>query len=216
MSRLRAGWWAFAVVSVLLGLCFAPASAVVVQTVNVVARDPHGVVLPDDPLLQPGERVSLTITGFGPQAHVTVRLGTSPLGSFIADSSGRVQFTFVVPANFPAGQYVVAAVGSALIHPYTPTPVSGQGTIDPQLFEAEVPTLGLFPFHIGPVHQSSSPTRPPTSPTHPSTPHSSGSPGNAGGLGHTGVDVALLLFIGAVGLIGGLLIMMPGRRRKHA
>ena len=225
MSRLRAGGCALAVVLVLLGVWFSPASSAVTQTANVVARV-HGKVLPADPLLVAGEQVQLTITGFAPGARVTVRLGGLSLGAYSADKNGTVKFTFKIPSGLGKGEFVVAAVGSPSLRSVTPTPAKTGSTIDPQVVEAFVPTIGLFVFHLDPGHGSTSPTPPPTSPTHhSSTSHgggnsgglggSGGTGGNPGGLGQTGVDVSILLLVAAGALVLGWVIMLPGRRRKH-
>ena len=222
MSRLRAGGCALAVVLVLLGLWLSPATAIT-QTMNVVARA-HGKVLPADPLLVAGEHVQLTITGFGPGAYVTVRLGTTSLGTYVADKHGTVSFTFVVPPALPKGEFIVAAVGLPTLRTVTPTPVVTRGSVDPQIIEAIVPNLGLFTFRYDPGQGSTSASPPPTSPTRS---HSQGNSGGAGGtggsthghpggLGQTGVDVSLLLLIGAGGLVLGWVVLLPGRNRKHA
>ena len=219
MRRLRDGGIALAVAALLLALWLAPASAAT-QTANVVARNAQGQVLPPDPLLKAGETVSLTVTGFGPHARLAVRLGTTQLGSFTADGSGVARFTVTVPRSYGPGTYVVAAVGSPPIRAVTPSAPHGNATRDPQVIEAEVPTLGLFTFHLGTAH-----TSPPPTSSHPTAPSSgqggtsgsqSQSSGGAGGLGHTGVNVLGLLAAAAVALLGGILIMLPGRRRKHA
>jgi len=211
MRRLRA-WFVLAVAVVLTGLWLVPADAVT-QTANVVARDSHGAVLPSDPLLRPGDRVQLTITGFGPGAHLTVRLGTTVIGNFVADASGRVRFTFVVP-RLGKGGYVVAAVGTPPLRAITPSYQPTSSTYDPQGVQAVVPTLGIFTFRLDPGGSSSS--------AHPSTSFTggnggtSGSSGTGSGLGHTGVNVIGLLIAAALAIVGGFFIWLPGRRRKHA
>jgi len=212
MRRLRA-WFVLAVAVVLTGLWLVPADAVT-QTANVVARNAHGVVLPPDPLLRRGDRVQLTITGFGPRAHLTVRLGTTALGTYVADASGRVQFTFVVP-GYGKGGYVVAAVGTPPLRTLTPSYEPTEATRDPQGVEAIVPTLGIFTFRLDPGIPSTSP-HPSTSAGGGGTSGIAGGSSGTGGLGHTGVDVAALLIAAAVGVLGGALILWPGRRRKHA
>ena len=225
MHRLRAGGCALAVVVVLLGMWLSPALAVT-QTANVVARS-HGKVLPADPLLVAGERVQLTITGFGSGAYVTVRLGASSLGTFNADKHGTVTFTFVVPRALPKGTFIVAAVGLPPVRTITPTPVVTLGSSDPQIVEATVPNLGLFSFRYDPGQGSTSASPPPTSPTRSHSRGNSGGAGGsggtgstggkgAGGLGSTGVDVLFLLLIGAAGLVLGWVLLIPGRNRKHA
>lgn len=212
MSRLRAGL-ALAVISVLLGLWLVPAQALS-QTSNVVARDSHGHVLPADPLLRAGDRIQLTVTGFGPGAPVMVRLGATPIGTYVADSHGIVTFSYVIPVGSGKGSYVIVAVGTPPLRGITPTPVHGSDTSDPQIVQGLVPTLGLFTFRLNPGATSP----PPTSP-HPSSSVAgggSGTSGGTGGLGHTGVNVIGLLIAAGIGLLGGLLILIPGRRRKHA
>ncbi|WP_338178805.1 hypothetical protein [Jatrophihabitans sp.] len=209
----------------LLALWLAPASALS-QTANVVARDPHGHVLPADPVLVVGEHVQLTVTGFRPGGRLTVRLGTSTsLGTYTANSSGSVQFVLVVPHGLGGGTHTVAVVGQPPGRRTSPTVVERSGPSDPQIVEAVVPTLGIFLFRIG-SHTSSAP--PPTSTPPTSTPPQSGGAGgtstgssSGGGSGggataSTGVDVAMLLIVGVVAIVGGAMILLPGRHRRHA
>ena len=214
MARLRAGGFAFAVALVLLALMVIPASAVT-QTANVVARDAHGKVLPADPLLKLGDRVQLTITGFGPGAHLTVRLGPTSLGTHVADAHGVVQFSFTVPHGLGKGDYVVVAVGGPPLRTITPSYEPTSATYDPQGVEAVVPNLGIFTFRLDPGRTSPPPTT--------SVPNSgggssgaAGGSGSAAGLGHTGVNVIGLLIAALIGIVGGVLIWLPGRRRRHA
>jgi hypothetical protein len=197
----------------------------------VVARDAHGRVLGVDPVLTPGERIQLTISGFRDDGRLTVRLGTSTsLGAYVADGSGRVRFDVVVPRGPGPRTYVLAAVGDPPERTGTPPTVKHNRSKDPQIVEAVVPTLGIFLFRIASSGSSSPPTSAAPSTTSSSGGGRSGASGTstspspstgAGGSGGgsaagTGVDVVLLCMVGFGGLLGGALVMLAGRRRTHA
>src|SRR5437868_4713317 len=95
-----------------LGVGEASAGATPAPAPNLTAYDVHGHRLPPDPRLRGGETVLLVVTGFAASATVQVRLAGSVTAQYdVADGSGTVHDTYVVPAALPDAAYVLTLVG---------------------------------------------------------------------------------------------------------
>ncbi|MDT4923752.1 MAG: hypothetical protein QOG01_1465 [Pseudonocardiales bacterium] len=156
--------------------------------------------LPANPMLQAGERVLVTVRGFAPAAPVTVGLvGVRLLGAVVAGSAGAVVYPYAVPRSIGPGQHALVFSGAA-----APTAAAPPGNV-----EVTVPLTTQWPFRT-----SGRPTRRPSGAS-----SSGGVAGVAHGRGHgptafTGVDVLGPVAAGVVALLGGLVLVRAGRRRR--
>jgi hypothetical protein len=159
------------------------------QSANVVARDAEGVILQPDPSLKPGQRITLTITGFHPLASVQMRLAGQSSGTrYRADKFGVLRLRYLVARAHKGADFVLTFIGAPPDGPTGKAPLSATG--DNQI-TAVVPTLGFFGYSIsGPG-------------SHGGNPGGSGA-GGAGGVAGTGTDVQALLTIAALLLAAGL------------
>jgi LPXTG-motif cell wall-anchored protein len=68
----------------------------------------------DPATLSPGQTTNFTAVGFAPNSDVTIFICSTPvnLGTFQADSTGRVATTVTVPAGTTLGAHTLAAVGA--------------------------------------------------------------------------------------------------------
>lgn len=71
-----------------------------------------GAVTVDDPTPAPGGAVTLTASGYRSGEGVTFSLGSSTLGTAIADPSGKAVLSATVPADAAIGEATVKAVGA--------------------------------------------------------------------------------------------------------
>lgn len=62
----------------------------------------------------PGDTIAVTASGFKPGSSVVITLESDPvnLGSYVADSAGRIATNIVVPADFPAGAHTLKLTGT--------------------------------------------------------------------------------------------------------
>ncbi|HJQ42868.1 MAG TPA: hypothetical protein VJ831_07280 [Jatrophihabitantaceae bacterium] len=178
-----------------------PAEAAPTPTPNVTAYGPHHDTLSANPMLSPGERVQLVVTGFGKRAHVSVLgTGSTAYRDQRADGSGTVRLNYVVPLNVPSGGHYLSFSGPP---DSMPTPAFDPAdTGNPNYIRATVPVFGLFPF------------RTPSAPREPSSGHSAGgAEGSMGGLSNTGVAVLGSLVLGFALLAAGIGIARASRAR---
>ena len=61
-----------------------------------------------------GDTVAVNATGFAPNSNVVITLESDPvnLGTFVADSAGRIAANVVVPADFPTGAHTLKLTGT--------------------------------------------------------------------------------------------------------
>jgi LPXTG-motif cell wall-anchored protein len=66
--------------------------------------------------VSPGDSIAVTATGFAPGSNVVITLESDPvnLGSYVADSAGRIATSIVVPADFPAGNHTIKLTGTSV------------------------------------------------------------------------------------------------------
>lgn len=168
---------------------------------GVVAVDDRGRTLPRNPLLRPGERITLIASGFAAGTPVEVR-ALDGESTVTADATGAARFAFTVPVPIAGGAHVLRFVGAP--RPGAP-PAAGPVAVT-------VPLLAEFPFRT--PGRSASPSSgvggvvvgPGGSPV--ASP--AGAPGRPA---DTGVDVVGLVGLGglAVGLGAG--VVHAARRR---
>jgi LPXTG-motif cell wall-anchored protein len=91
----------------------------------------------DPATLSPGQSTNFTAVGFAPNSDVTIFICSTPvnLGTFQADSTGRVAVTVTIPAGTTLGAHTLAAVGTranglsqvayAAIQVVSPAPTTG-------------------------------------------------------------------------------------------
>jgi LPXTG-motif cell wall-anchored protein len=62
----------------------------------------------------PGDPIAVNATGFKPGSNVVITLESDPvnLGSYVADSAGKIATNVVVPADFPAGAHTLKLTGT--------------------------------------------------------------------------------------------------------
>lgn len=62
----------------------------------------------------PGDTIAVNASGFKPGSNVVITLESDPvnLGTFVADSAGRIATNVVVPADFPAGNHTLKLTGT--------------------------------------------------------------------------------------------------------
>ena len=114
MTMLRRMTVVFAVMAALA----LPATAVLAQdypleegTLQVEGQDDGGSG--DEPVLQPGEEITVSGGGFAPGVTVTVAIQSDPvqLARTEADAEGDISVTVAIPASFPAGEHPITATG---------------------------------------------------------------------------------------------------------
>jgi len=68
----------------------------------------------DPATLSPGQSTNFTAVGFAPNSDVSIFICSTPvnLGTFQADSTGRVAVTVTIPAGTTLGAHTLAAVGN--------------------------------------------------------------------------------------------------------
>ena len=209
-----------ALVATVLGLAaggMGAAAAAPKPSSNLTAYNEQGKRLPPNPKLDPGERVRLVVTGYGPLSPVAVRLaGAASEVDRTADASGTTTYVYTVPDPFADGQYLLTLVGDP---PHTPTTSSAAPTklpskdVDPLV--VTVPNTGFFPFRIGAgggPTTSVSPTETSTAVVS-ATNTSQGGSGN-GGLSGTGANVLAPLVIGLITVLVGFVSVRLGLRRS--
>jgi hypothetical protein len=118
--------------------CVASGPGDAAPTPNVSVHGEHGCALGADPLLQPGDKVSVTVSGFAPHAAVTTWLsGDSTRTSRVADGAGRVRVRLVVRDLTPGTHRLAAQAVDA-----TAANAGGGNVV------AQVPVFGIFPFRV--------------------------------------------------------------------
>ncbi|MCI2957388.1 family 43 glycosylhydrolase [Agromyces atrinae] len=87
-----------------------------VSSTTVVVRDVERVAEIDlaSPTVRAGESVSFTASGFDAGERVDVTLYSDPilLGSVTADADGRIDASFLVPADVPPGEHTLRVAGA--------------------------------------------------------------------------------------------------------
>jgi hypothetical protein len=154
--------------------------------------------LPADPMVRPGERVMINVTGFAPAAVVTVGfVGVRLIDSVAADDLGTVVYPYTVPRRLESGQHALAFSGASRAAPHRPPPGNVHATL---------PLTRQWPFRTAGTHEG-----PP-----------SGAPGSHGveGTGNgppafTGIDVAVLVIVGALALLLGIGLLWTGNGRRR-
>jgi len=125
------------------------------QSVNVTAVDAKRHKLPANPVLQPGDTVAVSATGFKPGGSVLVRTFVQATGLVTADNrpagdDGIVRVTVSISAATLRSDYVLTLVGAPATSPAPrtpPAPPSGP-TTDPQSIVVTVPQAGIFPYRV--------------------------------------------------------------------
>ncbi len=64
----------------------------------------------------PGDTVAVNAAGFQPGSSVAITLESDPisLGSYVADSAGRIATNITIPADFPAGAHTLKLTGTSI------------------------------------------------------------------------------------------------------
>ena len=89
---------------------------------------------PAPPASSPATPIRLDAAGFKPGSDVVITLESDPvnLGTFVADSAGRIATSVVVPADFPAGNHTLKLTGtdiagaSSSSPPASPSPAASR------------------------------------------------------------------------------------------
>ena len=168
-------------------------------TVGQVSSDGHPVTAGG--VLEPGQRVTLTASGFQPGEKVSVILESKPvtLATTTASSTGAVKVTVTLPAELAAGSHTLVLRGALAdaVFPFTVEAAQATGTPTP---------VGSNPGGGTPGG---------TAPTGGTAP-AGGNPatGSGGGLASTGAVVLPALGAGAAFLLAGLVFVTGARRRR--
>ena len=218
-----------AIFAVVLAVSRDASAAPARPSANVTAYDASGHKLPPNPELRSALRIVIKVSGFAAGVSVMVQFpGISGTASIVAGAGGVAALNYSVPASLPNGQYSIVFSGQS------PPEVAQSGgptsqptrSGDRQHVSVSVPDVGVFPFRkhdpgsssssSNPASGSASGTSGSTGPGSPVSDTAISIGGGGGHLGGTGVDVVGLLLAAAIAIVGGLLIMVPGRRRKHS
>lgn len=163
-------------------------------TTNVAAYTAGHEGLAANPVLRPGDRVQLVVTGFGRQALVTVLgTGSDTVRAQRADGTGTVRMGYVVPPDVPPGGHYLEFSGA-------PDAGVAEGHVAGDV-RATVPVFGLFPFRTLPVTGTASGAA------------DGEGDGSSGSLASTGVAIAALLVVAGILLGFGVVALRRGRRR---
>ncbi len=78
------------------------------------ARPPAPAILASPLTVFAGESIAVEASGFAPGSTVAITLESDPvnLGTFVADSAGRLAASVVVPTDFPAGAHTLKLTGT--------------------------------------------------------------------------------------------------------
>jgi hypothetical protein len=191
MTRRRGHWAAALAASGLLMLVLSPAGIAAPRpTANLTVTDGSGNPLPARPAVRPATLMIVTVRGFAVAGPVTMRLARDPgpASTQHADQRGVVRVTYRVPAGLHNGPYLLTFTGRSPAGP-APTP---HGTVT-----VAMPNIGLLPFTVN--------RRAPRPTTHEPSGHG-GSSSDHGPLANTGLDFVALAILGALLVIGGVVL----------
>lgn len=87
-------------------------TSTIVSTTTTSAPAPALVASPTN--VFPGDTIAVNASGFAPGSNVVITLESDPvnLGTYVADSAGRIATNIVVPADFPAGNHTLRLTGT--------------------------------------------------------------------------------------------------------
>ena len=87
-------------------------TSTIVTTTTTTAPAPAIVASPTN--VFPGDTIAVNASGFKPGSDVVITLESDPvnLGTFVADSAGRIATNIVVPTDFPAGNHTIKLTGT--------------------------------------------------------------------------------------------------------
>ena len=87
-------------------------TSTIVTTTVTSPPTPTIVAAPTNVL--PGDTIAVNASGFKPGSNVVITLESDPvnLGTYVADSAGRIATNIVVPTDFPAGNHSIKLTGT--------------------------------------------------------------------------------------------------------
>ena len=154
-----------------------------------------GVLVPPGSEVTAGSSVVIAVSGFPAEVRVSLTLGTWPVPqSFVTSASGSGSVDTVVPATLASSVYVLAASGgnqSAAFVFYVYNPPKVGPTPTPTPTPSSVVVVAPRVVLAG----------------------DAGTAASAGSLPVTGVSLLPLLVTAGVSLLGGLVLVLAGRRR---
>lgn len=81
---------------------------------TTVTSPPAPTIVATPTSVFPGDTIAVNASGFKPGSNVVITLESDPvnLGTFVADSAGRIATNIVVPTDFPAGNHTIKLTGT--------------------------------------------------------------------------------------------------------
>lgn len=183
------------------------AASVPTRTDNVIATDARGRVLADNPALQAGDHVVVTVSGFASRERVEVRSDRLSILEF-AGSDGVVRVPLTITGSSAIGQHFVAVVER------TPS-LSDSSTTYKGSMVVAIPRIGVMPYRV----VARSVTEPPQDGRtgRSDGPHATTDVPTSGGstsLARTGRDLVVALLEGALAISAGAGVLRLNRRRR--